>query len=129
VYPPLLIVSVVLFLALAAWPIGPAVGLSHEIPRTMTGEIGNIMHVSPKAVQPVAAIYLAIGAVSLWWSIASLVVLRWPGVPGALFPPFGAKIRRIDAAIVLLLSSTVFVCWLSKIDTAVRVTQEVLWRL
>src|SRR5262245_4290665 len=129
VYPPLLIVSIVLFLALAAWPIGPAVGLSHEIPRTMQGEVGDLMHVSPKAVQPVAATYLAIGAVSLWWAIASLVVLRWPGVPGALFPPFGAKIRRIDAAIVLLLAGAVFVCWLSKIDTAVRVTQEVLWRL
>jgi hypothetical protein len=129
VYPPLLIVSVVLFLALAAWPIGPAVGLSHEIPRTLKGEVADMMHVSPKAVQPVAASYLAVGAVSAWWAIASLIVLRYPGLPGALFPPFGSKIRRVDAAIMLLLSATVFVCWLSKIDTAVRVTQEVLWRL
>jgi hypothetical protein len=129
VYPPLVVISVVLFLVLAAWPIGPAVGLSHEIPRTLKGEVADIMHVSPKAVQPVSATYLAIGAVSLWWIIASLVVVRWPGVPGALFPPFGSKIRRVDATIVFLLSAAVFVCWLSKIDTAVRVTQEVLWRL
>lgn len=129
VYPPLVIVSAVLFLALAAWPIGPAVGLSHQIPRSLTGEVGGLMHVSPKAVQPVAAAYLAVGAVSLWWGVASLVVLRFPGLPGALFPPFGSKIRRIDAMIVLLLSATVFVVWLSKVDVAWRVASEVLWRM
>jgi len=129
VYPPLLIVSVVLFLALAAWPIAPAVRLSHEIPRALKTEVADIMHVSPKAVQPVAAVYLAIGAVSIWWAIASLLVLRWPGLPAVLFPPFGAKIRRIDATIVLLLSATVFVVWLSKVDTAWQVAQEVLRRL
>lgn len=129
VYPPLVIVSVVLFLALAVWPIGPAVGLSHEIPRRLTSEVADIMQVSPKVVQPVAAAYLAVGAVSLWWGVASLVVLRFPGLPGALFPPFGSKIRRIDAMIMLLLSATVFVVWLSKVDVAWRVVSEVLWRM
>jgi hypothetical protein len=129
VYPPLIIVSTVLFLALAAWPIGPAVGLSHEIPRALNADVADIMRVSPKVVQPVAAAYLAVGAVSLWWGIASLVVLRFPGLPGALFPPFGSKIRRIDAMIVLLLSATVFVVWLSRVDVAWRVVSEVLWRM
>jgi len=129
VYPPLVIISVALFLALAAWPIAPAVGLSHEIPRSLKSDVADMMHVSPKAVQPVAATYLAVGTVSLWWTIASLVVVRYPGLPGVLFPPFGSKIRRIDATIVLLLSATVFVCWLSRADTAWQVTQEVLRRL
>jgi hypothetical protein len=129
VYPPLVIVSVVLFLALAFWPIGPAVGLAHEIPRNLMGEVGDTMHVSPKAVQPVAATYLAVGAVSLWWGLASLVVLRFPGLPGALFPPFGSKIRRVDALLMLLLSATVFVVWLSKVDVAWRVASTVLWRM
>ena len=48
---------------------------------------------------------------------------------GALLPPFGAKIRRVDALLVLLLSATVFVCWLSKAETAWRVAQEVVWRM
>jgi hypothetical protein len=128
VYPSLIIVSVILFLALAAWPIAPAVGISHDIPRSLKTDVADMMHVSPKAVQPVAATYLAVGAVSLWWSIASMVVLRWPGLMAVLFPPFGSKIRRIDAVIVLLLSATVFVCWLSKVDTAWQVTQEILRR-
>src|SRR5262249_11311759 len=34
VYPPLVILSLALFLALAAWPIGPAGGLSPQIPRS-----------------------------------------------------------------------------------------------
>jgi hypothetical protein len=129
VYPPLLIVSVVLFLTLAAWPIAPAVGLSHQIPRAIKTDVADIMQVSPKAVQPVAAVYLAIGTVSIWWTIVSLVILRFPGLPGVLFPPFGSKIRRIDATIMLLLSATVFVVWLSKADTAWQVAQEVLRRL
>jgi hypothetical protein len=129
IYPPLIIVSVVLFLALAAWPIGPAVGLSHQIPRSLKGDVADIMSVSPNVVQPVAATYLAVGAVSLWWGVASLVVLRFPGLPGALFPPFGSKIRRLDAMIVLLLSATVFVVWLSKADVAWRVAAEVIGRM
>src|SRR5262245_17037573 len=129
VYPPLVIVSLVLFLALAAWPIGPAVGLSHQIPRSLWPEVGEIMHVSPRAVQPVSAVYLAVGAVSLWWGIASLLTLRFPGLPGLLFPPFGSKIRRIDALIVLFLSATVFVVWLAKVETAWRVVTEVAWRM
>jgi hypothetical protein len=129
VYPPLVVVSLVLFFILAAWPIGPAVGLSHQIPRSLWGDAGEIMHVSPRAVQPVSAVYLAVGAVSLWWAIASLVTLRFPGLPGLLFPPFGSKIRRIDALIVLFLSAAVFVVWLSKIETAWRVMTEVAWRM
>ena len=128
VYPPLILVSAVLFLALMTWPIGPAVALSNEIPRSMKGDVSEIMHVSPKAIQPVAAVYLSIGAVALWWGIASLVVLRFPGLPGALFPPFGSKIRRLDALLVLLLSATVFVVWLSRADVAWRVAAEVLLR-
>lgn len=129
IYPPLLIISVLLFLALAAWPIGPSVGVSHEIPRALKADVADIMHVSPKAVQPIAATYLAVGAVSVWWAIASLIAIRFPKLPGVLFPPFGSKIRRVDATIVLLLSATVFVCWLSKADTAWRVASEVLWRM
>jgi hypothetical protein len=125
----MIIVSVVLFLTLVAWPIGPAVGLSHEIPRNLKADVADIMQVSPKAVQPVAAAYLAVGAVSLWWGVASLVVLRFQGLPGALFPPFGSRIRRLDAMIVLLLSATVFVVWLSKADVAWRVAAEVIGRM
>jgi hypothetical protein len=128
VYPSLILVSVVLLLALAAWPIGPSVALSNEIPRSMKGEVAELMHVSPNTVQPVAAVYLSIGAVALWWGVASLVVLRFPGLPGALFPPFGSKVRRLDALLVLLLSATIFVCWLSKADVAWRVAAEVLMR-
>lgn len=129
VYPPLVIVSLVLFLALAAWPIGPAVGLSHQIPRSLWPDAGEIMHVTPRAVQPVSAVYLAVGAVSLWWGLASLLTLRFPGLPGLLFPPFGSRIRRIDALIVLFLSAAVFVVWLSKAETAWRVVNEVAWRM
>ncbi|HJZ91655.1 MAG TPA: hypothetical protein VKE40_12340 [Gemmataceae bacterium] len=129
VYPPLVIVSLVLFLALAAWPIGPAVGLSHQIPRSLWPDAGEIMHVTPRAVQPVSAVYLAVGAVSLWWGLASLLTLRFPGLPGLLFPPFGSRIRRIDALIVLFLSAAVFVVWLAKAETAWRVVNEVAWRM
>jgi hypothetical protein len=129
VYPPLLLISIALFLALVIWPILPAVALSHDIPRSMRAEVGEMMGgVSPNAVQPVAAVYLSIGAVALWWGIASLVVLRFPGLPGALFPPFGSKIRRLDAVLVLLISATVFVLWLSKADVGWRVASEVLMR-
>jgi len=129
VYPPLVIVSIVLFLALAIWPIPAAVGVSHQIPRSLHADAGEIMRVSPRAVQPVVAVYLAVGAVSLWWGLVSLIVLRFPKLPALLFPPFGSRIRRIDALIVMFVSAAVFVVWLAKVDVAWRVANEVLWRM
>jgi hypothetical protein len=128
VYPPMAILSLLLLLALAIWPIAPAVGLSHQIPRSTWPDVSGIMHVSPKAVQPVSAIYLAIGTVSLWWCICSLIVLRFPNLPGVVFPPFGKSIRRHDATLVFLLAGTVFVCWLSRAETAWTIMNMVLWR-
>src|SRR5262249_19109178 len=87
VYPPLVIVSLVLFLALAAWPIGPAVGLVPQIPRPLWPDAGEIMHVTPRAVQPVSAVYLAVGAGSLGWGLRSLLTFRVPGPPGPLLAP------------------------------------------
>jgi hypothetical protein len=129
IYPQLTIVSIVLLLAIALWPIAPSVGLSHEIPRSLRSDVAEIMHVSPKAVQPVSAAYLAIGAVSLWWCVLSLLVLRFPQLPGVLFPPFGKSIRRIDALLVLLLAGAAFVVWLSKAETAWSVMNMVVWRM
>lgn len=126
VYPPMAIVSVVLLLALAFWPIAPAVALSHQIPRTMWPEVSGILHVSPRAVQPISAVYLAIGAVSLWWGILSLIVLRFPNLPAVLFPPFGKTFRRLDAVLLFLLAGTAFVVWLSRVDTAWTVMNLVL---
>ncbi len=129
VYPPMTVFSIVLLMALAAWPIAASVGLSHEIPRSMRHDVAEIIHVSPRAVQPVSAIYLAIGAVSVWWGILALIALRFPKLPGLLFPPFGSSFRRIDALLVLLLAGTAFVVWLSKFETAWTVAQTVLFRM
>src|SRR5262245_7301164 len=46
VYPPMAILSVLLLLALAIWPIASAVALSHQIPRSMWPEVADVMHVS-----------------------------------------------------------------------------------
>jgi hypothetical protein len=46
IYPPMVIVSLALFLTLASWPILPSVALSHEIPRSMRPEVGEIMRVA-----------------------------------------------------------------------------------
>jgi hypothetical protein len=126
VYPPLVIVSVVLFLALSLWPIAPCIAAADGIPRSVRGDLAEIMNVSPRLVEPMAATYLVVGALSLWWGILALVSLRFPGLAGAVFPPFGAKFRRVDSLIVLLLSATVFVIWLAKADTAWRVFNELL---
>jgi hypothetical protein len=128
-YPQLTIVSIVLLLALVSWPVAPAVGLSHQIPRPLWSDAAEIMHVSPKAVQPVSAVYLAIGAVSLWWCVLALVTLRFPQLPAVLFPPFGKSFRRLDALLVLLLAGTAFVIWLSRADRAWNVAETVLWRM
>jgi hypothetical protein len=129
VYPPMVIVSIVLLIVLALWPLAPAAGIVEQIPRKLRPEAAEIMHVSPRVVEQVATTYMAVGFISMWWCILSLIVLRFPNVPTALLPPFGAKFRRIDALLVLLLSATVLVCWLSKAETAWRVAQEVLWRM
>jgi hypothetical protein len=129
VYPPMVIVSIVLLILLALWPLAPAVGIVEQIPRKLQPEAAEIMHVSPRVVEQVATTYVAVGAISLWWGVLALITLRFPKLPAALLPPFGARIRRTDALLVLLLSATVFVCWLSKAETAWRVAQEVLWRI
>jgi len=118
VYPPLLLVSSCLIIALASWPISVGVALTHEIPHSLHGVLGGVMHVSSKVVQPVAATYLAIGAVSIWWMFASLVVIRYPKLPAVLFPPFGSKFGRLEGLLVFLLSATASVVWLSFADTA-----------
>lgn len=126
VYPPMVIVSLVFLLVLALWPIAIA-GPASQIPWKLRPEVASAVGVSPRVIEPVAAIYLIVGALSAWWVVGSLVVLRFPKLPAALFPPFGVRFRRADALIVLLLSATVFVLWLSKIETAWRGV-EVLWR-
>ncbi|HEX3150979.1 MAG TPA: hypothetical protein VHR66_23065 [Gemmataceae bacterium] len=127
VYPPMVVVSIVLFLALAIWPLAPAAHAGN-MPRSLRADMAQAIGVSTHAVEPVVVIYTAIGAMSAWWIILSLVVLRFPKMPGMLFPPFGSRIRRSDALIVLLLSATVLVIWLSKVDKALR-GMEVLCRL
>jgi hypothetical protein len=126
VYPPMVIVSLVLLLALALWPMAIA-GPASQIPWSQRSVVASAVGVSPQVIEPVAAIYLIVGALSAWWSVASLIVLRFPKLPAALFPPFGSRFRRADAIIVLLLSATVFVLWLSKVETAWRGVQ-VLWQ-
>jgi hypothetical protein len=126
VYPPMVIVSLVLLLVLAFWPIAIA-GPASQIPWKLRPDVAAAVGVSTHIIEPVAAVYLIVGALSVWWAVASLVVLRFPKLPAALFPPFGARFRRADALIVLLLSATVFVLWLSKIETAWRGVQ-VLWQ-
>jgi hypothetical protein len=127
VYPPMVIVSLVLLLALTLWPIGLG-GAVAEMPRSVRSDVAAAVGVPVKIVQPVVAVYVAVGALSVWWLLLSLLVLRFPKLPAALVPPFGARFRRSDALIVLLLSATVFVLWLSKAETAWR-GLEVLWRL
>lgn len=126
VYPPLVVVSVVLFLALAVWPLAPCIAATIEIPWAVRGDLAEIMHVSPHLVKPMAGTYLAVGALSLWWGLVALTTLRFPGLLAAAFPPFGARFRRVDSLIVLFLSAAVFVIWLAKADTAWRVFNELL---
>jgi hypothetical protein len=126
VYPPMVVVSIVLFVALAFWPLIPAAHAG-DVPRSLRPELAEAIGVSVRSVEPVVAIYTMIGAMSVWWIILSLTVLRFPKLPGTLFPPFGARIRRSDALIVLLLAATVLVLWLSKVDRAWRAV-EVLCR-
>lgn len=126
VYPPVVIVSLVLLLALTLWPIGLG-GAVAEMPRSLRTDVAGTIGVPVKIVQPVVGAYTAVGAMSVWWMILSLITLRFPGLPAAVFPPFGARFRRSDALIVLLLSATVFVLWLSKAETAWRAL-NVLWR-
>jgi hypothetical protein len=126
VYPPMVIVSLVLLLALTLWPIALG-GVAAEMPRSVRTDVAAAIGVPAKIVQPVVGVYTAVGAMSVWWMILSLVTLRFPGLPAAAFPPFGGRFRRSDALIVLLLSATVFVLWLSKANTAWRAL-DVLWR-
>ena len=125
VYPPLVVVSVALFVALAFWPLVPAVAIA-DMPRSVRGDVASQIGVAPRVVEPVVATYLAAGGLSVWWGILSLVALRFPNLPGALFPPFGSRFRRTDALIVLLLSAALFVCWLAKAGVAWRAVEVVL---
>jgi hypothetical protein len=126
VYPPMVVVSLVLFVALTLWPIGLGAAAA-EINWRVRSDVAGVIGVPVKIVQPVVGIYTAAGALSVWWMLLSLVTLRFPGLPAALLPPFGTRFRRADALIVLLLSATVFVLWLSQVETAWRVL-TVLWR-
>jgi hypothetical protein len=125
VYPPMVVVSLVLFLVLALWPMAVAAPAS-QIPWKMRAEVAAAVGVSPNLIEPVAAIYAITGALSAWWIVLSLIFLRFRGLPTALFPPLGARFRRADALLMLLLSATIFVLWLSKADVAWRAL-NVLW--
>jgi hypothetical protein len=122
VYPPMVVMSVVLLLAVALWPAAVAAPASH-IHWKARADVAETIGVSTKIVEPVTAIYAIAGALSAWWLVLSLIVLRFPGLPAALFPPIASRVRRADALLVLLLSATVFVLWLSKAETAWRVVR------
>jgi len=125
VYPPMVVLSVALFIALAFWPVIPCARAA-DIPWGLRGEVASAAGVSVRVIEPVAIVYSIVGGLSIWWMILSLVTLRFPRLPAALFPPFGTRFRRSDALIVLLLSATVLVLWLSKVDAAWRAL-NVLW--
>lgn len=125
IYPPMIIVSVVLLLAITLWPIALGAAAS-QMPWKVRADVAAVVGVPTGGIEAVAGIYTAIGALSAWWIVLALFTLRFPKVPGALFPPFGARVRRSDALLVLLLSATVFVLWLSKVETAWRALQ-VIW--
>jgi hypothetical protein len=127
VFPPMIIVSLVLLLAVTLWPIAIAGPASH-IPWKARADVAAAIGVSTKVVEPVAAVYLIVGALAMWWMILSLVILRFPGLPAGLFPPIANRFRRADALFVLMLSATVFVLWLSKVETAWRGVQVMLER-
>ncbi len=128
IYPPLVLVSVALGLVLMAWPILPAAAMSAEIDSKSLAGVSEMLNVKPRAVHAVTTIYLGVGFVSLWWGIVALTTLRFPKLPGSLLPPIGSMVRRIDAMILLFLSATVFVVWLSKAEVAWRVAQYMMWQ-
>src|SRR5207253_1585635 len=110
---------------LVLWPIVLAAPASN-MPRSVRPDVAAAVGVSPRVIEPVVVIYTIVGAVSVWWMILSAVFLRFPRLPVVLFPPFGARFKRSDALVVLLIAATVFVLWLSKADAAWRAL-NVLW--
>ena len=101
--------SVALFVALAFWPVVPC-SYAGIPPRAEAGR-GCGVRLDPKSSGS-GAIYTIVGRSPAWWIILSLV--RCGSRLSDAVPPFGARFRRSDALIVLLLSATVFVLWLSR---------------
>lgn len=125
VYPPVVIVSLVLFLALTLWPLAFA-AVGTDLPRSARTDVAAAVGVPVPMVKGVVGTYAVVGAMSVWWMVLALVTLRFPKLSGLLFPPFGGRFRRSDALIVLLLSATVLVLWLSKAETAWRAVQVLM---
>ena len=125
VYPPIVIVSLALLIALTLWPLAFG-AVAADMPRSARTDVAAAIGVPVQMVKGVVGVYAVVGALSVWWIILSLVTLRFPGLPGALFPPFGGRFRRSDALLVLLLAAAVLVLWLSKAETAWRGLQVLM---
>ena len=127
VYPPMVILSVALFVALAFWPVDCRASTPAHMPRAVKPDVAAAVGVSredrragrrrsTRSSGPCPR-----GGSSCRWSPCGSRGCRPPCSRRS-----AARFRRADALIVLLLSATVFVLWLSKADAAWRAL-NVLW--
>jgi hypothetical protein len=138
VYPPMLLVSVPLFLAVMFWPVvaGQAAAFGvQDLKQTLhyadmakrgvqfstppsAGEIEQARRVLAAIPGPpdwaggVAAVFTLVGALSLWWTVAGVVMWAFPKWPPAVFHPLldgydGGHGLRLAAV-----SGVVFLIWL-----------------
>ena len=107
IYPPLLIVYLVLAGLLLIWPV--AIGalaeeMTHD--RSISPFNGQPWNVLPDVSFPLAA---GASAVSAWWAILATVVLIWPSLPKHLFRPFARRMSRWLSTALLLVLIVIFV--------------------
>jgi hypothetical protein len=106
IFPPLVLLYVPLAAALLSWPVLTA---------PVAAELSNDRLISPFngqpwRVLPSAPLILAstAAALSVWWMIASIVLLAWPRILKHVFRPFVGGIPRIRSALLLLTSGVFF---------------------
>jgi hypothetical protein len=101
VYPPLVVIYLIVLVVLLAWP-----ALAGGIPHTLAPSLsrtGGGGHTTAALRSSAMALFIAAAALGIWWALLSATLLYWPRWPAALFRPFAVPLpRKLGFALLLL---------------------------
>jgi hypothetical protein len=122
VYPPLVLVSLVLFVPLFLWPTIPAAVGADDLWRHYRGEFLQMLSPLPRdLVEGLLYTYLMAAGLGVWWAVLGTVLWVVPRLAVVVFRPFADGFGRRQAGFLVLTGLAIVALCLS---VAVRVVNS-----
>jgi len=102
IYPPLVLVGLLVLVPVLLWPILPGAGLAHELWRSHRDDFVTLVPFPRHATEVLVYVYFIAGALAAWLTVLGTVLWAAPRVAVAVFRPFADGFTRRQAGTLLL---------------------------